>query len=71
MTKEEPQVPVIMFSGHGTIETAIRAIQQGAYDFIEAFTGPPAADPGPARWKRRGSGARTASSGCARGRRRS
>ena len=32
---EEPQVPVIMISGHGTIETAVQAIQQGAYDFIE------------------------------------
>ena len=35
MVGEEPQVPVIMFSGHGTIETAVRAIQNGAYDFIE------------------------------------
>jgi two-component system nitrogen regulation response regulator NtrX len=33
--KEEPQIPVVMISGHGTIETAVRAIQQGAYDFIE------------------------------------
>ena len=24
-----------MISGHGTIETAVSAIQQGAYDFIE------------------------------------
>jgi DNA-binding NtrC family response regulator len=24
-----------MISGHGTIETAVQAIQQGAYDFIE------------------------------------
>ena len=32
---EEPQVPVVMISGHGTIETAVAAIQQGAYDFIE------------------------------------
>jgi len=32
---EEPQVPVIMISGHGTIETAVQAIQRGAYDFIE------------------------------------
>ncbi len=30
-----PQVPVIMFSGHGTIETAVAAIKKGAYDFIE------------------------------------
>ncbi len=32
---EEPQVPVVMISGHGTIETAVQAIQLGAYDFIE------------------------------------
>lgn len=30
-----PSVPVIMISGHGTIETAVKAIKQGAYDFIE------------------------------------
>src|ERR671928_2228586 len=35
MHREEPQVPCVMISGHGTIETAVRAIQQGAYDFIE------------------------------------
>jgi len=33
--QEEPRVPVVMFSGHGTIETAVAAIQRGAYDFIE------------------------------------
>ncbi len=32
---EEPHVPVIMISGHGTIELAVGAIQKGAYDFIE------------------------------------
>ena len=32
---EEPHVPVVMISGHGTIETAVAAIQEGAYDFIE------------------------------------
>src|SRR5580704_4746360 len=32
---EEPRVPVLMISGHGTIEMAVGAIQQGAYDFIE------------------------------------
>jgi two-component system nitrogen regulation response regulator NtrX len=32
---EEPQVPAVMISGHGTIETAVAAIQHGAYDFIE------------------------------------
>jgi two-component system nitrogen regulation response regulator NtrX len=32
---EEPHVPVVMISGHGNIEMAVSAIQQGAYDFIE------------------------------------
>ncbi len=32
---EEPQVPVVMISGHGTIEMAVTAIQQGAYEFLE------------------------------------
>jgi two-component system nitrogen regulation response regulator NtrX len=32
---EVPDLPVIMISGHGTIESAVWAIQQGAYDFIE------------------------------------
>ncbi len=33
--KEHPPVPVIMISGHGTIESAVTAIKDGAYDFIE------------------------------------
>ncbi|HEY5597392.1 MAG TPA: response regulator, partial [Kiloniellales bacterium] len=32
---EHPSVPVVMISGHGTIETAVSAIKLGAYDFIE------------------------------------
>jgi two-component system nitrogen regulation response regulator NtrX len=32
---EVPSVPVVMISGHGTIETAVEAIKIGAYDFIE------------------------------------
>jgi two-component system nitrogen regulation response regulator NtrX len=32
---EFPDVPVIMISGHGNIETAVTAIKHGAYDFIE------------------------------------
>ena len=32
---EKPAVPTIMISGHGTIETAVSALQHGAYDFIE------------------------------------
>lgn len=30
-----PSVPVIMMSGHGTVETAVEATRLGAYDFIE------------------------------------
>ena len=30
-----PDIPVVMISGHGNIETAVAAIKQGAYDFIE------------------------------------
>ena len=30
-----PEVPVIVISGHGTIETAVTAIKKGAYDFLE------------------------------------
>ncbi|MET1026914.1 MAG: sigma-54 dependent transcriptional regulator [Dongiaceae bacterium] len=30
-----PDVPIIMISGHGNIETAVNAIKHGAYDFIE------------------------------------
>lgn len=33
--EEMPAVPVVMISGHGTIETAVEAIKIGAYDFIE------------------------------------
>jgi two-component system nitrogen regulation response regulator NtrX len=33
--RELPNLPVIMISGHGTIETAVAAIKIGAYDFIE------------------------------------
>jgi len=30
-----PELPVIVISGHGTIETAVAAIKRGAYDFVE------------------------------------
>jgi len=33
--QDYPFIPIIMISGHGTIETAVSAIKQGAYDFIE------------------------------------
>ncbi|MCK4940246.1 MAG: sigma-54-dependent Fis family transcriptional regulator [Rhodospirillaceae bacterium] len=33
--KRHPTLPVVMMSGHGTIETAVKAIKQGAFDFIE------------------------------------
>lgn len=35
MRKVHPELPVVIISGHGTIETAVAAIKKGAYDFIE------------------------------------
>jgi len=35
MRKRRPDLPIVMMSGHGTVETAARAIRLGAYDFIE------------------------------------
>ena len=29
-----PDIPIIMISGHGNIETAVEAVKKGAYDFI-------------------------------------
>ena len=33
--QQHPNLPVVMISGHGNIETAVQAIRLGAYDFIE------------------------------------
>src|SRR3954467_7916406 len=33
--REQSDLPVVMISGHGTIETAVASIKKGAYDFIE------------------------------------
>ena len=33
--REQPELPVVMISGHGTIETAVASIKKGAYDFVE------------------------------------
>ena len=35
MRTEAPGVPIIVISGHGTIETAVRVIRLGAFDFLE------------------------------------
>lgn len=35
IAKDNPDLPVLMMSGHGNIETAVNAIKLGAYDFIE------------------------------------
>src|SRR3979490_1249383 len=35
IAQQHPEVPVVMISGHGNIETAVSAIRRGAYDFIE------------------------------------
>lgn len=35
LKRVHPDLPVIIISGHGTIETAVAAIKKGAYDFVE------------------------------------
>ncbi len=35
LKKKYPEIPVIMISGHGNIETALRSLKLGAYDYIE------------------------------------
>src|ERR1700753_4136632 len=35
LKQDHPELPVVMISGHGNIETAVSAIKRGAYDFIE------------------------------------
>ncbi|MBC7124202.1 MAG: sigma-54-dependent Fis family transcriptional regulator [Bacteroidales bacterium] len=35
LQERQPDVPVVMISGHGNIDTAVDAIKKGAYDFIE------------------------------------
>jgi DNA-binding NtrC family response regulator len=31
----QPELPVLLLSAHGTIETAVQAVREGAYDFLE------------------------------------
>src|SRR5262249_54337671 len=33
--KLDPELGVIMMSGHGSVETAVKAIKLGAFDFLE------------------------------------
>ncbi len=33
--QDNPEIPIVIISGHGNIEIAVAAIKQGAYDFIE------------------------------------
>ena len=65
----DPDLPVVMISGHGNIETAVSAIKRGAYDFLEKpfksdrlllvveraleATQPAAREPAPAHARRR------------------
>jgi len=35
INESSPDIPVIMISGHGNIDTAVEAIKKGAYDFLE------------------------------------
>jgi DNA-binding NtrC family response regulator len=34
LQKEQPQVPVIILTGHGTIDSAVNATREGAYDYL-------------------------------------
>src|SRR6056297_907434 len=33
--RDNPDIPIVIISGHGNIEVAVAAVKQGAYDFIE------------------------------------
>ncbi len=33
--RSDPSLPVVIMSGHGTVDTAVQAIKLGAYDFVE------------------------------------
>lgn len=35
VNKDFPEVQVVMISGHGNVDTAVKALKMGAYDFIE------------------------------------
>ncbi|MDR2449959.1 MAG: sigma-54 dependent transcriptional regulator [Prevotellaceae bacterium] len=35
LQEKHPEIPVIMISGHGTIDAVVECIKKGAYDFIE------------------------------------
>ena len=35
LIEQHPDIPIVMISGHGTVEMAVNAIRNGAYDFIE------------------------------------
>ncbi len=35
LRRDDPDLPVVVISGHGTVEIAVSAIKNGAYDFIE------------------------------------
>ena len=35
LKQKHPQIPVIVFSGHGNIDTAVAAVSHGAVDFLE------------------------------------
>ena len=59
--RDDPDLPVLIISGHGNIEVAVAAIKQGAYDFIEkALQARPSARRGqPRAWRPRGCGGRS------------
>ena len=59
---QHPDLPVVIISGHGNIETAVSAIKRGAYDYIEKpFKADRWCSSRSVRWKPRGCGARSPS----------
>ena len=65
----DPELPVLLVTGHGDVDLAVAAIKDGAYDFIsKPFDGERLATAvAPCRGEAAAGAARTA--GCARGRR--
>ncbi|MGB0429047.1 MAG: response regulator, partial [Bacteroidia bacterium] len=34
ITPKHPELPIVMISGHGTLDTAVDAVKMGAFDYI-------------------------------------
>ena len=67
MKGQHPELPIVMISGHGNIETAVAAIKQGAYDSSRSRSRPTGWCSSPsAHWRRRASSARSRRSSSSR-----